>query len=132
MELGLMSLDKLVAQHRQKHIPMFDLRELENFAFRFVELFAKLEEMKISHRDIKPANFIVVRTEPLECKLTDFGLCKAYQQNESAHHELAGSYFYMSPQLKLIYKNPRLKTTYSLVKNDVYSFGVTLYELACF
>lgn len=58
-------------------------------------------------------------------------MCKTYQHNDASHHELAGSYFYMSPQLKLIFKNPKLKATYSLVKNDVYGFGVTLYELAC-
>lgn len=82
----------------------------------------------VLHRDIKPANLVVFRTEGrMELKIVDFGLCKinsaelATDQSLTSTGQLLGSVRYMSPE----------QCTGGPVgpQSDVYSLGVTLYEL---
>lgn len=42
---------------------------------------------------------------------------------------IAGSFYYFSPKLKKLHYNPNSKITSNPYKDDVYSFGLTLYEL---
>jgi serine/threonine protein kinase len=106
----------------------FSVEEIINFAHSFVELFAYFQELKIVHRDIKPDNFVRFG-KGLQCKLIDFGICT--HVNDIRH--LAGSFYYLSPILKKIHsnRNPNrnLNLTSNPFKDDVYSFGLTLYEL---
>ncbi len=73
----------------------------------------------ILHRDIKPANILI---DPQGAVwITDFGLARASEQPQSTDpHRAAGTLRYMSPE-QLAGRTE--------VRTDVYSFGVTLYEL---
>lgn len=117
-----------------------DQKELEMFAYQFIELFAEMEIQKKSHTDIKPANFIVFSNDSkqLNCKLTDFGLVRnlggPLEGLNKLKEEARGSYFYMSPLLKQKYRlekqGLRNNITTDPIKDDVYSFGLTLFQLA--
>ena len=74
------------------------------------------------HRDIKPANLLLDRFGTMW--VTDFGLAKALQQDDvSGSGELVGTIRYMAPE------QIRGATD---TRSDLYSLGLTLYELTCF
>ncbi len=78
-------------------------------------------ERGIVHRDIKPANMMVTATG--EVKLMDFGIAKAMADRKlTMTGTTLGSLFYMSPE--------QVKGSATLDgRSDLYSIGVTLYEL---
>jgi len=76
------------------------------------------EELKILHRDVKPSN-ILVNSEG-EIKLCDFGV--SGQLINSMANSFVGTRSYMAPE--------RLTGAYYDVKADVWSFGLSLVELA--
>lgn len=74
------------------------------------------------HRDIKPANLLLDREG--DCWITDFGLAKAIENDDvSRTGELCGTLRYMAPEQLVGKVDP---------KSDLYSLGVTLYELVTF
>ena len=77
--------------------------------------------LNIVHRDIKPAN-IMFDTAGRRIKIMDFGLYKVWQAVKGHNTMVAGTPYYMSPEQFL--GNPTDNRT------DIYSFGVTLFELA--
>jgi serine/threonine protein kinase len=89
-------------------------------------LFAFFQDQKCVHRDIKPENFVQVGPG-LQCKLIDFGLCSHVNDING----VAGSFCYLSPKLKKMHSNRELRNKIKTnpFKDDVYSFGLTLYEL---
>ncbi|MCA9080227.1 MAG: serine/threonine protein kinase [Planctomycetaceae bacterium] len=70
------------------------------------------------HRDIKPANIMLDTKGALW--ITDFGLAMAKEHAVSAHEALAGTLRYMAPE--------QFDGSFD-ERSDIYSFGVTLYEL---
>ncbi len=78
-------------------------------------------ERGIVHRDIKPANMMV--TASGEVKLMDFGIAKAMADRKlTMTGTTLGSLFYMSPE--------QVKGSANLDgRSDLYSIGVSLYEL---
>jgi len=73
----------------------------------------------IIHRDIKPANLIL--DDQGIVWITDFGLAKPIHETELTHHgQLIGTLRYMSPE--------GLEGNFSPL-SDVYSLGLTLYEM---
>lgn len=78
----------------------------------------KAHEHHTIHRDIKPQNIIVSRSGTL--KVTDFGIAKAATTNTIASSAM-GSVHYISPE--------QARGGYSDERSDIYSLGVTLYEM---
>lgn len=74
----------------------------------------------IIHRDIKPQNIIISRDGKV--KVTDFGIAKAATSNTVSQNAV-GSVHYLSPE--------QARGGYSDEKSDIYSLGVTLYEMLC-
>jgi non-specific serine/threonine protein kinase/serine/threonine-protein kinase len=76
----------------------------------------------VIHRDLKPGNILVTRDD--RPKLTDFGLAKLVDERSlSMAGELAGTYYYMSPE-QVASKRAGLDH-----RTDVFSLGVVLYEM---
>ncbi len=74
----------------------------------------------VIHRDIKPANIIVAPDGAV--KLTDFGIARAAGDRALTRTGLAlGSLYYMSPE--------QIKAQPTDARSDLYSVGVTLYEM---
>ena len=76
----------------------------------------------VLHRDIKPANLLIDRDEALW--ITDFGLARFPSDLSLTHTgDMVGTLRYMSPEQALARRGVVDQRT------DVYSLGVTLYEL---
>ena len=72
----------------------------------------------IIHRDIKPQNIIISREGKV--KVTDFGIAKAATSNTITSNVM-GSVHYTSPE--------QARGGYSDERSDIYSLGITLYEM---
>lgn len=72
----------------------------------------------IIHRDIKPQNIIISKDGKV--KVADFGIAKAVSSNTVTSHAM-GSVHYTSPE--------QARGGYSDTKSDIYSIGITLYEM---
>ena len=73
---------------------------------------------QIIHRDIKPQNIIVSKDGKV--KVTDFGIAKAASTDTIASNVM-GSVHYVSPE--------QARGGYSDKKSDIYSLGITMYEM---
>lgn len=72
----------------------------------------------IIHRDIKPQNIIISKEGKV--KVTDFGIAKA-ASSETITSNAMGSVHYISPE--------QARGGFSDEKSDIYSLGVTIYEM---
>jgi len=72
----------------------------------------------IIHRDVKPQN-IMISTDG-KVKLSDFGIAKAINSNTITANVM-GSVHYSSPE--------QVRGGYSDAKSDIYSLGITMYEM---
>ncbi|MCR5100819.1 MAG: Stk1 family PASTA domain-containing Ser/Thr kinase [Butyrivibrio sp.] len=72
----------------------------------------------IIHRDIKPQNIIISKEGKV--KVTDFGIAKAATSNTITSNVM-GSVHYTSPE--------QARGGYSDAKSDIYSLGITLFEM---
>ena len=72
----------------------------------------------IIHRDIKPQNIMISRDGKV--KVTDFGIAKAATSNTITSNVM-GSVHYTSPE--------QARGGYSDAKSDIYSLGITLFEM---
>ncbi len=73
---------------------------------------------QIIHRDIKPHNIMISRDGKV--KVTDFGIARATSSNTISSNAM-GSVHYTSPE--------QARGGYSDAKSDIYSLGITLYEM---
>ena len=72
----------------------------------------------IIHRDIKPQNIMISKEGKV--KVTDFGIAKAATSNTITSNVM-GSVHYTSPE--------QARGGYSDAKSDIYSLGITLFEM---
>ncbi len=102
---------------------------LDNFlktGISLAETVGALHRDGISHRDIKPQN-ILVNPETGDVRITDFGISSIItHENEELYNPgvIEGTLFYMSPE-----QTGRMNRSVDY-RTDIYSLGITLYEMA--
>lgn len=72
----------------------------------------------IIHRDIKPQNIVI--SDDGYAKVSDFGIAKVANGN-TINNAVSGSVHYMAPE--------QARTGYTDEKSDIYSLGITMYEM---
>lgn len=95
-----------------------DIKEAVGIGIQIAQGMEAAHDNHIIHRDIKPQNIIISRDGKV--KVTDFGIAKATTSNTITSNAM-GSVHYLSPE--------QARGGYSDEKSDIYSLGVTLYEM---
>ena len=95
-----------------------EVKEAVGIAIQIAQGMEAAHDNHIIHRDIKPQNIIISRDGKV--KVTDFGIAKASNSNTVTSNAM-GSVHYLSPE--------QARGGYSDEKSDIYSLGVTLYEM---
>lgn len=98
-------------------------RVLSRIAADILNALNYLYSIKVIHRDIKPSNILINKAGII--KLCDFGI-SGYLVNSVARTYDAGCRPYMAPER---IDPPRDRAGYD-IKSDVWSFGITLLEIA--
>ncbi len=95
-----------------------EVKEAVGITIQIAQGMEAAHDNRIIHRDIKPQNIIISRDGKV--KVTDFGIAKATNSNTITSNAM-GSVHYLSPE--------QARGGYSDEKSDIYSLGVTLYEM---
>lgn len=95
-----------------------EIKEAVGIAIQIAQGMEAAHNNNIIHRDIKPQNIIISREGKV--KVTDFGIAKASNSNTITSNAM-GSVHYLSPE--------QARGGYSDEKSDIYSLGVTIYEM---
>ncbi len=95
-----------------------DVNEAVGIGVQIAQGMQAAHDNNIIHRDIKPQNIIISKEGKV--KVTDFGIAKAATSNTITSNAM-GSVHYISPE--------QARGGYSDEKSDIYSLGVTLYEM---
>ena len=89
---------------------------------RVAEALAYAHQQNVVHRDIKPAN-IMYDAQAESVKVTDFGIARITDSSKTKTGMVLGTPSYMSPE--------QLAGKKIDGQSDLFSLGVTLYQLAC-
>lgn len=95
-----------------------DIKEAVGITIQIAQGMEAAHNNHIIHRDIKPQNIMISREGKV--KVTDFGIARAVSANTYTQNAI-GSVHYLSPE--------QARGGYSDEKSDIYSLGVTLYEM---
>ncbi len=97
------------------------LTDCIQYSCQVLDALGYAHEHGVVHRDIKPANIMCTRQGVI--KLMDFGIARmAQDQKLTDTGKTVGSLHYMSPE--------QIRGTEPDPRSDIYSFGITLYEMA--
>jgi serine/threonine protein kinase len=112
--------DEAVGQHEEsRDSTLLSPRRIAEIGRQIVDAVAYAHREQVLHRDIKPANIILDNQEHVW--VADFGMAQCLQDDMTVTQMLGGSLRYMPPE--------RFEGDGDN-RSDIYSIGVTLYELA--
>ena len=96
------------------------LNDVLNYSAQVLAALSYAHSKGVTHRDIKPANIMITSNGLV--KLMDFGLAKSTTDLQLTRPGTTmGSVYYMSPE--------QVRGGTIDARSDIYSFGVTLYEM---
>jgi serine/threonine protein kinase len=92
-------LGSLINEHG--HLPESDVQTM---AAQLLSALKHLHLIGITHRDIKPDNILISRRDPFQVKLTDFGLSKMIDSEETFLRTFCGTLLYCAPEVYSEYR----------------------------
>ncbi len=108
-------LKKLIFERRYQ----FSLKEISVFLDQIGSALAYAHGRRVSHRDIKPSN--IIKAQDGNFFLTDFGIAVDHDLTRTRTRRFVGTKEYAAPEI--------LKGDSSTPCSDVYSLGITLFEM---
>ena len=117
-------------QDRCRNKYMWRPEELLGLYVQMAEAFAYLQGQGVVHRDIKPQNILIANGQ---VKVTDFGTSKVETPSllqVAKDWTLAGTPYFLSPQVKRGLVQNQSRVVHEVVKSDVYSLGLTFLSMA--
>lgn len=114
----------------------------KSFARQVFSGLSYLHRNNVTHRDIKPDNILIASEEPLLVKISDFGLSKMVQQDETFLKTFCGTLLYCAPEVFPPYSSSSHGTKrqrgaankkYNAYSSsvDMWSFGAVLWFVLC-
>ncbi|KAK1541833.1 hypothetical protein CPAR01_05220, partial [Colletotrichum paranaense] len=114
---------------------------VKQMAAQLLSALAHLHENHITHRDVKPDNILISSLDPFEVKLTDFGLSKMVDNEQTFLRTFCGTLLYCAPEVYSEYaeydddgrRHPRNRAKRAAVGQrydhavDVWSLGGVLF-----
>ncbi len=101
---------------------LLPLKTVMSICARVADALAYAHQNNVVHRDVKPAN-IMYEAQTDNVKVTDFGIARITDSSRTKTGMVLGTPSYMSPE--------QLSGQKIDGKSDLFSLGVTLYQLAC-
>ncbi|KAF9876451.1 ph domain protein [Colletotrichum karsti] len=116
-------------------------QSVQQMASQLLSALAHLHENNITHRDVKPDNILIHSLTPFDVKLTDFGLSKMVDNEQTFLRTFCGTLLYCAPEVYSEYaeyddqgrRNPRNRVKRAAVGQrydhaiDVWSLGGVLF-----
>ncbi|KAI1180590.1 Pkinase-domain-containing protein [Nemania sp. FL0916] len=78
---------------------------VQTIARQLVDALGYLHDNKITHRDVKPDNILISSTNPVVVKLTDFGLSKMIDTEQTFLKTFCGTLLYCAPEVYTEYSS---------------------------
>lgn len=72
---------------------------VKTIARQLIDALGYLHDNKITHRDVKPDNILIASTSPFVVKLTDFGLSKMIDTEQTFLKTFCGTLLYCAPEV---------------------------------
>ena len=105
-----------------KPAALLPLPQVASIVARVAEALAYAHKNSVVHRDVKPAN-IMYEAESDQVKVTDFGIARITDSSKTKTGMVLGTPSYMSPE--------QLAGKKIDGRSDLFSLGVTLYQMCC-
>jgi serine/threonine protein kinase len=83
------------------HLPESDVKDM---ARQLLSALDYLHGEGVTHRDVKPDNILIARRSPLHAKLTDFGLSKVVENEQTGLRTFCGTLLYCAPEVYTEYR----------------------------
>ncbi|RPA89895.1 kinase-like protein [Choiromyces venosus 120613-1] len=119
-----------LSEYLERHgaLPEPMVQEVSRQVLRGIEY---VHSMGISHRDLKPDNILLACEDPIQVKISDFGLAKMVQNEDTFLKTFCGTMLFLAPEVFPGYANGRgvkQRRRYNQAV-DMWSFGCVIFML---